>query len=518
MPPTATQPTAILTAQGLCKRFTGVAALRDVSLQVHHGEVLAVIGENGAGKSTLMKILAGVLAPDQGQIHWQGEPVRFRSVADAMALGISLIHQELNLFDNLSVAENVFLGREPSRWGFVDRRQLHDQTRQALDLVGLSVTPGTALGTLSIAEKQLIEIAKAVSSGARLLIMDEPTSSLSQRETDRLMDLVDSLRRKGTAIVYISHRLAEVKRLADRVEVLRDGQPAGSLAGEAISHAAMIQAMVGRPTQALLPPRTHPIGPTCLDVADVRVAGTQTSVSLQVHAGEVVVLAGLVGAGRSELLETVFGIRPPAEGTIRIDGQPLRPGNVPAAIRAGMALVSEDRKRTGLHLQRSVSENLTMVSLSRAPAAPCVDRRWELARTAEQTASLAIKAASPQIAVSTLSGGNQQKIALGKWLLNQPRVLLLDEPTRGVDIGARADIYQTLRRLAEQGVAILVASSDLEEVIGIADRVLVMHDHRIAGELSHQAISEAAIMALAVGPTPRTLPPLGENALRQNVR
>lgn len=496
----------ILTAQRLGKRFAGVTALDDVSLRVMPGEVLAVIGENGAGKSTLMKILAGVLPADSGQIYWDGQPLRLRNVSEALQLGIALIHQELNLVDNLSVAENLFLGREPQRLGLVDRRRLRLLARQALDRVGLVVPPDTPLETLSIAEKQLVEIAKAAFSGARLLIMDEPTSSLSQRETERLIRLVDDLRRQGTAIVYISHRLMEVKRLADRVEVLRDGRPAGSLVGPQITRTAMIQAMVGRQPQTWLPPRRHAAGAVALQLADLQVAGIGPThratqpVNLRLCRGEIVVLAGLIGAGRTELLETVFGIRRPLAGQVLVAGRRLPPANVPAAIAAGVALVSEDRKTTGLHLQRSVRENLTLVALPRSPAAPRIDRHWEWQRSAHQMAALRIKAVTPQVEVTTLSGGNQQKVALGKWLMNQPAVLLLDEPTRGVDIGARADIYQTLRRLAEQGVAILVASSDMEEVIGIADRVLVMHDQQIRGQLVGDAISESAIMALAVGP------------------
>lgn len=497
--PDAHRTTPLLRAAGLSKRFAGVQALRGVDLQVAHGEVLAVIGENGAGKSTLMKILSGVLQPDAGTLEWDGQPVAFRSTAEAITQGISLIHQELNLVDNLSVAENLFLGRERQRFGWINRQAMLADSRKYLDQVGLQNDPAMLLGELSVAEKQLVEIAKAVSTGARLLIMDEPTSSLSSRETERLFSLVDSLRAAGTSVLYISHRLGEVIRLADRVEVLRDGCNAGSLDRHEIRHDAMVRAMVGRDPQAFFAHTATTRGEVRLHVQDLRVPGTAADVSLQVHKREIVVLAGLIGAGRSELLETIFGLRAAQAGQVIVDGKPLRHGNVREAIAAGLALVSEDRKSSGLHLESSVLENITLAALRSAPAAPRIDPRWESKQVAEQIGALAIKAASPRVPVATLSGGNQQKIAIAKWLIDPPKVLLLDEPTRGVDVGARHEIYQVLQRLAESDIAILVVSSDMEEVIGLADRVLVMHEHQIQGELSGAAITEEAIMHLAVG-------------------
>jgi len=491
----------LLAATDLCKRFAGVHALRNVSLSVSPGEVLAVIGENGAGKSTLMKILSGVFPPDSGALAWKGNPVHFRRTADAIAQGISLIHQELNLVDNLSIAENLFLGREPHRFGWVQRNQMIQSATTFLDQVGLRVNPAESLGTLSIAEKQLVEIAKAVATGAQLLIMDEPTSSLSNRETERLFELVDALRAAGTSIIYISHRLAEVTRLADRVEVLRDGQGVGSIARDQITHDTMVRAMVGRDAQSLLPRSESNRGPVRLSVRNLQVAGTPTSVNLDVRGGEIAVIAGLIGSGRTELLETIFGIRRADQGDIHLDDKRLVAGNLRQAIAAGLAMVSEDRKSSGLHLNSSVTHNVTIVSLPNAPAAPRIDLQWEAAKTTELTGVLGIKAASPKIAVSSLSGGNQQKIAIAKWLIDPPKVMLLDEPTRGVDVGARHEIYLALRRLADRGVAILIVSSDMEEVIGIADRVLVMHENRITGELTGNHITEQAIMTLAVGGT-----------------
>jgi ribose transport system ATP-binding protein len=376
---------------------------------------------------------------------------------------------------------------------------LLDQAAAYLAKVGLDVDPARSLGRLSIAEKQLVEIAKAVSTGAKVLIMDEPTSSLSNRETERLFELVDALRAAGTSVVYISHRLGEVSRLADRVEVLRDGQHVGSIPKDKIDHDTMVRAMVGRDPQSLMPRSHTDRGPVRLSVRDLRVEATEADISLDVRGGEIVVLAGLIGAGRTELLETIFGIRSAEKGDIHIDDKPLAPGNIRRGIAAGLALVSEDRKATGLHLQSSVTHNMTIVSLPHSPAAPRIDPKWEAARTDEQIRSLAIKTATPRLAVASLSGGNQQKIAIAKWLIEPPKVMLLDEPTRGVDVGARHEIYLALRALADRGVAILIVSSDMEEVIGVADRVLVMHEHRITGELVGDAVTEPAIMNLAVG-------------------
>lgn len=489
----------LFAADRLSKRFAGVDAIRDVSLGVNAGEVLAVIGENGAGKSTLMKVLAGVLKPDSGCLLWQGHEVAFRSVSEAIKQGISLIHQELNLVDNLTVAENLFLGREPQRWGWVDRNCMAEMARDYLGRVGLQVHPEKSLGLLSVAEKQMVEIAKAVSTGAKILVMDEPTSSLSTRETEKLFELVDSLRSSGTAILYISHRLAEVSRLADRVEVIRDGRNVGALIREQICHDAMIKAMVGREPKALMPSPDEPLGPVRLDVKSLLVPGALDQVEFSVRGGEIAVIAGLVGAGRSELLETIFGLRRAEVGEVWVDGVPLRPGCVSAAIGMGVALVSEDRKLTGLHLQSAVAANITVAAIGSSPLSPWIDLRWEARQADDMIRALSIKAASRFVSVGSLSGGNQQKIAIAKWLVRPPRVLLLDEPTRGVDVGARHEIYQVLRRLADDGVAVLVVSSDMEEVIGIASRVLVMCDHRIAGELARGVITEPNIMQLAVG-------------------
>ncbi|MGV3484299.1 MAG: sugar ABC transporter ATP-binding protein [Planctomycetaceae bacterium] len=504
------QPSAVATAgprlvaDRLYKQFPGVRALDDVRLEVWPGEVLAVVGENGAGKSTLMRILAGNQRPDSGTITVDGTQVSFASPADAMRQGVVLIHQELNLADNLTIAENIVLGREPNRYGWMDRRAARETASRWLGKVGLQVDPATSLRSLSVAQKQMVEIAKALSTSANVLIMDEPTSSLSLQESDRLFGLVEELRQGGVSIVYISHRLGEVLRLADRVEVLRDGRNAGSLTGDAIEHDAMVKLMIGRDARPLSKPTSRRCADVRLEVHDLGVqlasdVDMRPPASFVAHGGEIVVLAGLVGAGRSELLETIFGIRPSTSGTIRVDKQGVSRHSIGDSIAAGLALVSEDRKATGLLVESSVRTNTTIAALNRNPRFPFCGRRWESAQTAHQIDALGIKTASQHTTVSTLSGGNQQKIAIAKWLIDPPRVLLLDEPTRGVDIAARQEIYNILLKLAADNVAIVIASSDMEEVIAIADRVLVMHQGRIMGELVGDQISEPNIMQLAVG-------------------
>jgi ribose transport system ATP-binding protein len=489
----------LIEAAAVRKRFGGVVALSDVSVQVHPGEALAIVGENGAGKSTLMKLLAGIYLPDGGELRLQGQPVVFTGVPDALAAGIVLIHQELNLAENLSIAANLFLGRETGL--FLDRTQERRIALELLDRVGLRADPQTIVATLSPGQKQLVEIARALAREARLIIFDEPTSSLTQRETDRLYQVIDDLLRAGVAVLYISHRLAEVKRVAHRVVVLRDGKNAGELARADISHDAMIRLMVGRDLQHLHP-RTHlPLAnaPIRLQLREVVRAGSPHPISFSLRAGEIVGVAGLVGAGRTELAEALFGIRPITAGEIWLDGKIIVPRDPRAAMEAGLALVPEDRRLHGLVLPFAIRDNLTL---------PNYDRvswwGWLLPRQIAQLVGsmmhrLRVRAAGPHQPVGQLSGGNQQKIVLGKWLARGPRVILLDEPTRGVDVGARSEIYALMDELAGSGAAVLMISSDMEEVLGMSDRVLVMHEGRLAGELSRSEMNEQAIMRLATG-------------------
>ncbi len=498
----------LVEVRGVSKQFTGVRALKDVSLTVQRGELLAVVGENGAGKSTLMKIVAGVETPTAGEILVDGQPVQIASVAQALNLGISLIHQELNLADNLSVGANIFLGREPKRFGLIDQKAIDRQSREYLAMVGLDVAPQTIVSTLSIGKQQLVEIAKALSTSARLLIMDEPTSSLSEHEAQKLFEVVHELRARGVSILYISHRLREVEQLADRVVVLRDGEFSGELSREENQRNNMVRLMIGRDVSRFYQRSRHVPGNEVISVHELR---TQTypqhAVSFSVRAGEVVGLAGLVGAGRSELLTTLFGVTPAVSGFLTMG--PLRrpPRTSREAIAAGIMLAPEDRRRTGLILPMSVKRNLSLASLRRDQRRGIL--RGFLDQTAEQQVAAAmialmrIKASSDRQQTRYLSGGNQQKVVLGKWLSLQPKLLLLDEPTRGIDVGAKEEIYKLMDQLAGRGVAILFVSSEMEEIISLSDRALVMHEGRIAGELSRAELSEEAVMRLATGDVER---------------
>ncbi len=488
----------LLEARGLVQSFPGVRALKGVGLTLGRGEVLAVIGENGAGKSTLMKILAGVQRPDAGEVLLDGKPVEIRSVQDALRHGIALIHQELNLAENLDVAANIFLGREYLRHGLIDTPRLRRESRRFLEAVGLDVDPATRVGTLSIGHQQLVEIAKALSVSARVLIMDEPTSSLSTHEAENLFKVIHDLRARGVSVLYISHRLGEVKELADRVTVLRDGENAGELARDEIHHAAMVKLMVGRDLSRFYPHEPHVAGEVVLEVEGIRTTTyPRHELGFRVRAGEIVGLAGLVGAGRTELLETLFGVRPALGGSMRVCGREIVPQTPREAIDAGLALVPEDRKKQGVILEMAVRDNVSLASLRRDQRRGFLNRARECQLGAEMIRDLRIKTPNDRQRVQFLSGGNQQKVVLGKWLALRPRILLLDEPTRGIDVGAKEEIYRLMEKLARGGVALLFASSEMEEILGMSDRTLVMHEGRITGELSRGELSEEAVMNLA---------------------
>ncbi len=490
----------LLEVRQISKRFPGVKALQGVSLHLERGEALAVIGENGAGKSTLMKILAGVQTPDEGEIFIDGQPVSIPSVRRATELGIALIHQELNLAGNLDIAANLYLGREPRRFGLINFSAIYRDAREVLRRVGLNLSPRTLVGSLPIGQQQLVEIAKALSANARVLIMDEPTSSLSSGESARLFEVIHDLKSKGVSIVYISHRLGEVKEVCDRVTVLRDGQNAGELAREEISHDRMVRLMVGRDLSQFYVRKSHTPGQVMLEAVNLRVPGrSQYPINFAIRAGEIVGMAGLVGAGRSELLRVLFGIDRAVGGEIRVAGQPVVFNSPRDAIRAGLGLAPEDRKEQGLILEMAVRPNISLASLKRDQKLGFRSFAKERAAAATMIEKLNIKTPSQEQVVQFLSGGNQQKVVLGKWLNIRPRVLLLDEPTRGVDIGAKREIYAIMEELAAQGVAILFVSSEMEEILGMSDRVLVMHEGRITGELPRHALSEEAVMQLATG-------------------
>jgi len=505
-----------LEMRNITKNFGGVHALRDVTFSARAGEVHALCGENGAGKSTLMKILAGVQEPDRGEILLEGKPVRIDSVRAAEHLGIALIHQELNLADNLDVASNIFLGREPQRFGFVHRGRLYSNSTRFLEQVGLDCSPRTLVSSLSLGRQQMVEIAKALSANARVLIMDEPTSSLSQHETELLYHVVRELRSRNVSIVYISHRLGEVKELADRVVVLRDGENAGELSRDQISHDAMVKLMVGRDlvmdrwrqrdvasVTGLMPLLQQPADPhakghEALTVSALRTpANPAHELNFSLRAGEIVGIAGLVGAGRTELLRVLFGIDRALGGEIRINNQRVQLRSPMDAIRAGLALVPEDRKQQGVILEMAVRENTTLASLFRDARSGFRDPRREEEVAGRMTRQLNVKTPDLNQLVQFLSGGNQQKVALAKWLALEPKVLLLDEPTRGIDVGAKQEIYRLMDELAERGVAILFISSEMEEVLRMSGRALVMCQGRITGELRRDELSEEAVMRLA---------------------
>ncbi|HLW66680.1 MAG TPA: sugar ABC transporter ATP-binding protein [Gemmataceae bacterium] len=491
-----------LQAQGICKAFPGVQALQDVNLNLGRGEVLAVVGENGAGKSTLMKILGGVYRADAGTITLDGRAVHFTSVDQAQKAGIVLIHQELNLAENLDIAANIFLGREPTWGGPLQllRRRIASDAEPILRRIGLDFSPRTLVASLSIGQQQMVEIARALSLQSRILIMDEPTSSLTQRETERLYEVIRDLKRDGISVLYISHRLKEVEIIADRVTVLRDGRNAGELSRSEIRHEAMVRLMVGRELKQFFQrTRAETPGQNVLEVRSLRWAGPGEPVNFNLRAGEIVGMAGLIGAGRTELAETMFGVRPRTAGEIRLLDKPLRVRKPIDAIRAGIYLVPEDRRTQGLLLPESVRDNIALPSLERLQFLRLVARRRERQLAEAACRNLNIRAPSIRQTVGLLSGGNQQKVVLAKWLGRSPRLLILDEPTRGVDVGAKTEIYALMDKLASQGLAILMISSDLEEILGMSDRVLVMHEGSLVGELPRGQLSEEAIMKLATG-------------------
>jgi ribose transport system ATP-binding protein len=514
MPDSAAVPSLpLLEMRNVSKRFGGVAALQNVSVQVGKAEVLALIGENGAGKSTLMKVLGGVHFPDEGEIRVEGEPVRITSVRDSTRLGVAFIHQELSVLDNLDVAANIFLGREETFGGplrLLASRRMAEEATVYLKQVGLEVPPDTLVSRLSLAQRQMLEIARSLSQKARLIIMDEPTASLTPAETERLLNVIRDLRNRGVSVIYISHRLREIEAVADRVTGLRDGKNAGDLARNEITHDRMVRMMVGRElersprSKGTLPPDARPR----LDVRDLRTRRyPNQTVSFTVNAGEILGFAGLVGAGRTEVAQALFGVEPALAGDIRLDGETVTIRSPQDAIARGLYLIPEDRRRLGLILDMPIRENISLPSLLRFLAPPSllhlIDRNREQQSATENATRLNVKAASVEAHVGTLSGGNQQKVVLAKWLSRRPRVLIFDEPTRGVDVGAKAEIYARIRELAaaEEGVAVVCISSDMEEVLNLCDRVAVMHEGHITGILDFDAMNEEAIMALAVGGT-----------------
>jgi ribose transport system ATP-binding protein len=499
---------AVLEARQITKTFPGVVALRTVSFDVLAGEVHAVIGENGAGKTTLMKVLSGVHADYEGELLLDGLPVHFDGPRQAQQAGIGIVHQELNLVRDLTVAENVFLGREPlTRWRTIDRRTMNAQTRILFERLEIEVAPDRRVGDLRVGEQQMVEIAKALSLNARVLILDEPTSALSDRETATLFSLIRRLKEQNVAIVYISHRMEEVFEVSDRITVLRDGEYVGTLPKVQATRDELIRMMVGRTLKSFFAEdeRTTPAEEIVLSVENLcltgAVEGRRTlirDVSFDVRAGEILGLAGLLGSGRTEVLEAIFGAHGDrARGRICIDGQPVVIRSPLDAIEHGMALVTEDRKATGLVINLTVRENLSLPSLRQLVRHGMVDRGAERRLADEFIGRLTIRTPSREQAVVHLSGGNQQKVILGKWLAIHPRILLLDEPTRGIDVGAKAEIYHLLRELSLRRVAILMASSELPELLELCHRILVMREGRAAALLAREEATQEKILHAA---------------------
>jgi ribose transport system ATP-binding protein len=495
----------LLSMRGITKRFPGVLALSEVSLELCAGEVLALMGENGAGKSTLMKVLGGVLEPDEGEIIIGGARVALDSVRTAKRHGIALIHQELMLAPNLDIASNIFLGNEGGGGLLtpIDRGGMNRRAAALLSRIGLQLPPTTPVSALTTGQQQMVEVAKALSLDSRIIVMDEPTSSLAAAESEELFAIVRQLRADGMGIIYISHRMEEVFALSDRISVLRDGSNAGELSREQATHDKIVTLMVGRElSTAYFPPkRDAPPGDVVLEVNDLRVPGAPEGVSFSVRRGEILGFAGLVGAGRTELMETLFGVRPASGGVMSINGERFSPTHPRDAIRRGVYLVPEDRKRHGLVLPMSVAENTSLPSVGERARFGLLDRSGDQRVAQAEVARLRIRTPSVEQKVVTLSGGNQQKVVLGKWLAMSPKLLILDEPTRGIDVGAKAEIYRHMAELAAQGIAILMVSSDMDEVMGISDRVIVMHERRLTGVLERAELTQRRLAALMTGLT-----------------
>ncbi|MFF8447493.1 sugar ABC transporter ATP-binding protein [Streptomyces leeuwenhoekii] len=497
----------LLSMSGITKSFPGVRALDGVDLDVQAGEVHCLLGQNGAGKSTLIKVLAGAHQPDTGTIRWRGDDVTLRSPVAAMRLGIATIYQELDLVEHLSVAENVHLGHEPTTAGFVVRgKAARASTAALLKRLGHpEIDPARPVGDLPAAQQQIVSMARALSHDVRLIVMDEPSAALDPEEVDNLFRIVADLTADGVAVVYISHRLEEIRRIGDRVTVLKDGRAvAGGLPAKTTPTSEVVSLMTGRNVEYVFPerPATAPGGDPVLQVRGLAREGEFAPLDLEVRPGEIVGLAGLVGSGRSEILETVYGARRPTAGRVLVDGRPLRPGSVRAAVRAGLGLAPEERKAQALLMLESVTRNVSVSSLSRFSRGGWIDRGAERGAARAATRELSLRPDDPSVPVRTLSGGNQQKAVLARWLLRGCRVLLLDEPTRGVDVGARAELYAVIRRLADEGLAVLLVSSEVPEVLGLADRVLVLREGRVVHEAPAPELDEHRVLDLVMEGTP----------------
>jgi ABC-type sugar transport system ATPase subunit len=486
-----------LDLKGISKRFPGTIALADVSLSVYTGEVLGIIGENGAGKSTLMNVISGAFDDYEGEILVEGEKTSIRSPMDSKRLGIVTIHQELSLFANLDIAHNVFMGNELRSKGiFLDKAAMYEGARELTGRLGLTLDPRTPLRSLTVAQKQMVEIARALSYNAKLIIMDEPSSSLAAQEVEILGGIIDSLKRSGVGVIFITHKLNEIERFTDRLCILRDGRNVDTLGNEDYGYDRFIQGMVGKRLSEFYLREERTAGEAVLEVKGLSTSFLK-DISFTVRRGEVLGLAGSVGSGRTEIMEALFGIDRKEGGEVRIEGKDASVSNPSQALKKGMALVPEDRKLTGLVLRLPVKQNIVMAILSRISTMGFIRTRERKAIALKSIRDLAIKVSDLDQETGSLSGGNQQKVVLSKWLATKPRVLFLDEPTRGIDVNAKQDIYAIINSLAKEGYAILLSSSELEEIIKMSDRILVLYEGRIKGELDARTASEESILATA---------------------
>lgn len=488
----------LLVVKNVSKEFPGVKALQNVSLDVRKGEVLALMGENGAGKSTLIKILAGVYIKDSGQITFEGKEVDTNSPAISQQIGISVIFQELNLLPNLSIAENIFAGRERRKAKvFFDKRRTRKEAIRLMDEVGLDCDPDILVKDLSLSQKQMVEVAKALSLKAKLIIMDEPTSSLTNREVETLFSIINKLKRNGISVIFVSHKINEVKRISDRVHVLRDGRYIGCLEKGEINEDRIIQMMVGRKLESIFDKAETQISDTVLEVRNLSTSKLR-NVNFKVRKGEILGFAGLVGAGRTEVMRAIFGVDKKTSGQIFIDGKEVKINSPIDAINAGIGFVPEDRKSQGLILGMSVMKNITLPGLNNVSRLGFLKKVLEEKTTDNYIEKLRIKTPHRDQTVVNLSGGNQQKVVVSKWLATNPKVLIMDEPTRGIDVGAKKEIHSLMSQLAQNGVAIIMISSELPEILGMSDRIIVMHSGMIKGELNREQASQERIMEIAL--------------------
>lgn len=491
----------LLEMKGISKSFPGVKVLEDVQFSLQAGELHALMGENGAGKSTLMKILGGIHTKDSGETLINGQVHEINSTKDASALGISIIHQELNLIPYLSVMENMFLGREFTygRTKFVNWKKMREEAQRFLDILEISIDPGTLVEELSVGQQQMIEIAKALSTNANILVLDEPTAALTDREIASLFTMIESLKQKGVGMIYISHRMEEIFQISDRITVLRDGKYIGTRTTSETNMDELVRMMVGRDIKDRFPSIDKTIGQERIRIENLSTKTKLKDISFSVKSGEIVGIAGLMGAGRTELAKAIFGADPRSSGSIYVDGIKKEIAKPSDAIHAGIALVTEDRKQEGLILSLSIRENLSLPNLGDLSSTGFMSKSKEARLSEESIQKLQIKTPHAEQMVGSLSGGNQQKVVIGKWLATKPKILILDEPTRGVDIGAKKEIYDIMNQLAAQGVAILMISSELPEVLGMSDRIIVMHEGRVTSEMTIEEATQENIMHAATG-------------------